>query len=342
MNNTEFKKAFDDVSPDMYMQTRILANIKDKKKKKHFPLKPVIGGVTALVLAAVVFTAVNNKQPEYVDRPFSVLAVEASDDIVISKEIEENAISLPNSMRLTNEKRDGEVVSSEMDTGFYVDGYDIDYVQYSSENGSFYYTDFMKMICDLENDEYYSAVIDVSDEDAKTVNSWINEHRSALNVDRAAFKEYIKTHDVSEYFKGKSDDPEDYFVEFNKCSEIVGYEDHDGYAFFLISIEKNDSYYDGSGTNYDFKGELTLKRYDVSEETFKKYYPDEDFIALSSPVYSPDQAISVLLNNPDMDKSELPGDEITIIVTFKDGKKAKKVVTVAFDSDGYAQFAYKN
>lgn len=340
MSNTQFKKAFDDVSPDMYMQTRILANIKDKKKK-HFPFKALIGGAVALVLAAGIFTAVYYNTPKYVDRPFSVMVVDASDDMVISKEIEEEAMNLPNGMRLTNEEEDGEVVSSEDDSGFYISGDDIDYVQYSSENGSFYYVDFMRMICDLENDDYYSAVIPVSDEDAETVNQWINERRSALNVDRAAFKEYIKTHDVSEYFKEKSDDPEDYFVEFNKCSEVAGYEDHNGYAFFLVSIDKNESYYDGTGINYDFKSELTVKRYDVSEETFKKYYPDEDFIALSSPAYSPDQAIYALLDNPDMDKSELPGDEITIIVTFKDGKKAKKVITVSFDEEGYAQFACK-
>lgn len=41
MSNTEFKKAFDNVEPDVYMQSRILATVKDKKKK-HFPLKPVL------------------------------------------------------------------------------------------------------------------------------------------------------------------------------------------------------------------------------------------------------------------------------------------------------------
>lgn len=338
MSNTKFKKAFDDVSPDMYMETRILANLKENKKKKHFPLKPVIGTVTALVLAAGIFTAVSYKQPEYVDRPFSVMAVDASDDIVISKEIEENAISLPNGMQLTNEERDGEVVSSENDLGFYVSGDDIDYVQYSSENGSFYYTDFMKMICDMENNDYYSAVVYVSDEDAEMIKSWINERRTALNVDKSAFIEYMKTHDVSQYFNGTADDLEDYFVGFYPCSQIAGYEDYDGYAFFVLSAEKNADYYDGTGI---IKGELTVKTYDVSEETFKKYYPDEDFISLSSVVYSPDNAIYALLDNPDMDKSELPGDEIIIIAAFKDGKKAKKVITVSYDSEGYAQFAYK-
>lgn len=42
-----------------------------------------------------------------------------------------------------------------------------------------------------------------------------------------------------------------------------------------------------------------------------------------------------------MKLSELPEDEITIIVTFKDGKKAKKVITVSFDDNGDAVFAYK-
>lgn len=339
MKNTEFKKAFDNVTPDIYMETRILANIKDKKKKPSF-LKPVICGTVALALAAGIFSAAQYEN-RYVDRPFSVMVVDASDDMVISKELSENTVTMPNGMRLTNDKKDGEIVSSENDGGFYVTGDDIDYIQYSSENGSFYFTDYMKMIDDMENNTYYSAVIYVSDNDAEKINNWINTRKSSVNVEREALREYMKTNDLSEYFKGKSDDLEKYFVEFHKCADLIGYEDNSGYAFFLVDTEKNDSYYDGTGINFGEKGELTVKRYDISEDVFNKYYPDENFILMSSVCYSPDNAILALLENPDMDKSELPGDEITIIVNFKDGKKAKKVVTVTYDSEGYAQFAYK-
>ncbi len=57
--------------------------------------------------------------------------------------------------------------------------------------------------------------------------------------------------------------------------------------------------------------------------------------------YYPHRAADALLENPDMKKSELPGDEITVTVTFKDGKKARKVITVSFDDEGYAQFSLK-
>ena len=67
----------------------------------------------------------------------------------------------------------------------------------------------------------------------------------------------------------------------------------------------------------------------------------EDVLNLSSVYYQPEKAVDTLLADPDTDKSELPVDEVTITVTFQDGKKARKVITVSFDSKGAAHFAYK-
>ena len=67
----------------------------------------------------------------------------------------------------------------------------------------------------------------------------------------------------------------------------------------------------------------------------------EDVLNLSSVYYQPEKAVDTLLADPDTDKSELPVDEVTITVTFQDGKKARKTVNVSFDKDGVAQFVMK-
>lgn len=67
----------------------------------------------------------------------------------------------------------------------------------------------------------------------------------------------------------------------------------------------------------------------------------EDILNLSSVYYQPEKAVDTLLADPDTDKSELPVDEVTITVTFQDGKKARKTVNVSFDKDGVAQFVMK-
>ena len=51
--------------------------------------------------------------------------------------------------------------------------------------------------------------------------------------------------------------------------------------------------------------------------------------------------MDTILADPDTDKSELPVDEVTITVTFQEGKKARKTVNVSFDKDGVAQFVMK-
>lgn len=332
MSNTDFKKAFDNVAPDMYMETRILANIKDKKSKKHFPLKAVISGAVALALAAGCFGGIQYKTA-YTDRPFSVMVVDASDDEVIAKEICEDAISLPHLQLLYNEEDSSVSESNDNEISFSVSGDDIDFVQYKSESGYFYYFDEAKMLYDQENRDFYSIVIPVTDEEAEEITGWINGHN--VNVETGALKEYMKTHDLSKYFGNNTVNLEDYWVYFEKCADTIGYENENGYAFFLIEEERGIEYYKIDTDS----NELMVKNYDISEETRNKYYRDE--AVLMSIAYSPQNAVSALLDNPDINKSELPGDKITITVTFKDGKRAKKIITVSFDDEGYAQFALK-
>lgn len=331
MSNTEFKKAFDSVEPDACMETRLLEKIKTSKKK-HFPLKSVLCGALALAVAVGCAGGIHYKTA-YTDRPFSVIVVSASDEITNSAVIGDKDISLP---ELTVEASADSSVYTDNNAGFAVSGDDIDYIQYKSENGYFFYADELKMIRDKLNGDYYAAVIPVSDSDAERIN-FLLKSKSVESV----FDDYVSSHNVSEYFSGISTDMNNYQVEFLKCSDEIGYDDKDGYAFFLTDLSRVMDYYSGTGIAANGAETLTVDRYEIPQVELEKYYTDDEILKMTSVGYQPQAAVEALLDDPDMDKSTLPSDEITITVTFKDGKKAKKVITVSFDSNGSAHFAYK-
>ncbi len=335
MSDTEFKKAFDSVKPDPYMESRVLEKIKTSKKK-HFPLKPVLSGVLALAIIAAGAGGIHYKTT-YTDRPFSIIVVSASDEITDSAVIGDKEIFLPELTVDAYADSSGDTgVYTDNNAGFAVSGDDIDYVQYKCENGYFFYADELKMIRDMLNGDYYAAVIPVSDADAQNINGQLKS-KSAETV----FDDYASSHDVSEYFSGISTDLYDYQVEFLKCSDVIGYDDKDGYAFFLTDLADTSEYFSGTGVVANGVDTLTVDRYDISNEVLERHYSADGILMLTNVGYQPQAAVDALLDDPDMDKSTLPGDEITITVTFKDGKKAKKVITVSFDNEGTAHFAYK-
>lgn len=335
MSNTEFKKAFDSVEPDTCMEIRLLEKIKTSKKKK-FPLKPVLCGALALAVFVGCIGGIHYKTT-YTDRPFSVIVVSASDEITNSAVIGDKDISLPNLTVESNVESSGDTgVYTDNNAGFAVSGDDIDYIQYKSENGYFFYADELKMIRDKLNGDYYAAVIPVSDTDAKNINFLLKNS----NAD-TVFDDYVSSHNVSEYFSGISTDMNNYQVEFLKCSDEIGCDDKEGYAFFLTDLSRVMDYYSGTGIVANGAETLTVDRYDIPQDMLEKYYTEDEILMMTSVGYQPQAAVDALLDDPDMDKSKLPSDEITITVTFKDGKKAKKVITVSYDSDGTAHFAYK-
>lgn len=339
MSNTPFKKAFDDITPDLYMQTRILANIKDKRKK-HFPIKGVLSGMVALALVAGCFGGIHyaTAKDEYVDRPFSIMVVDASEDIPITEELGEDTLIFP-SMFIEvakNENGDGipvERVSGYDDGGFAVTGDDIELVQYKCENGGFVYFDMLKMEYDIQNQNFYQIIIPVDAKDAEEVNQYIEE--SIMNSETTALRKYMENHDVSEYFNDE-ENLADYWVYFGKECDYLGPDNNSqNYAFFLYNSDNYSIDYVQDAENFD-SNEVTVKMYPVSTEHLSEDWKD----ALKGYVsYFPDTM--PLTENPDMKYSELPEDEITIIATYKDGKKAKRVVTVSFNDEGYAQFAFK-
>lgn len=343
MKNTRFKQAYNAVLPDAYMESRLWENIKDKKKKR-FPFKAVISCALAFAVVAAGAGGIYYKNT-FTDRPFSVMVVSASDEITNRAELSESAVAMPQIKIDSYAGSDGSsVVTTDYATGgFAVKGDDIDYIQYKSKNGYFLYYDDLKRIYDTVNGNYYTAVIPVSDDDAEKINDFLNEIGDdyVLNTENSALENYMKTHDLSEYFGKSGIDLSDYSVEFSKCSDIIGYESEPGYAFFVVDYEKDNTYRSGTGPMFDGMDTLTVQTYDIPQDELQKFYTEEDILNLSSVYYQPEKAVDTLLADPDTDKSELPVDEVTITVTFQDGKKARKTVNVSFDKDGVAQFVMK-
>ena len=166
MSNTEFKKAFDDVSPDMFMQTRILANIKSKKKRR-FPLKAVISAALALVVVVACVGSISYKSM-YTDRPFSVMVVDASDDMHVTEEISAGSISLPilnieydpqgawSTNNITGESGYAPSVGVSSQCGLAVSGDDIASVRYECQNDMLTYGYTAKKTLDIAQKLYES------------------------------------------------------------------------------------------------------------------------------------------------------------------------------------------
>lgn len=331
--NTEFKKAFNSVEPDAYMESRIWENIKDKKKRR-FPLKAVISFVLAVAVTASCAGGIYYKT-SYTNRPFSVMVAYAEDGEDNYVELESGSVYLPQFSVNANTNW----VNVNNENGFSVYAENIKSVQYKSENGSFIYADQYRIIKEQINRTYYSAVIPVSDNDADEINIFVKNYTA-----QAALEDYMERHDVSAYFSGSVDDVNGYQVDFMKCEDVIGYNTEPGYAFFLFDLDKVNDYYLVSGElSPDGADSVTVNVCDVPQEVIEKSsYSDLIFnLKLGEVGYYPTAVTETLLDDPDADKSKLPSDKITITVTFNDGKKARKTIYISYDSSGAAQFVMK-
>lgn len=258
----------------IYMEMRILANIKEKRKKP-FTIKAVLSGALALAVAVGCFGGIQyKKQNMYVDRPFSVMVVDASEDVPITTELGDTDVVIPN-LQIVNEE-DG-TLSAESDVGFYVTGDDVDFVQYQSNTGNFYGYDIQKDLYDKQNRNYYTAVIPVPDDEAQEMVKYI--YNQKMNPETAGIKYYAQTHDLSEYFSGEDVDFNDYWVYFEKCSDMVGYENEDGY--YNVVIHNGNSVM-GVNYSYDREGNVISEEYNVNGKKIEYNYTyDEDGKILS-------------------------------------------------------------
>lgn len=318
------KEAIDDIKPDAYMKTRIMAKIEEpKKKSRKNILKPIVScTLTLAVLAGVgTYSMTREKEPtttqtstaKALNHNFNIVAYAQEDDKVKEKAtLSNDIISLP-SYKLKMEKVNGDVqVSYDNSVGFNIDkNANIKKVTFESEKGYFQFTNQDLYFSQMKKGNYYVDIELTKDEQDKYVSTLEDANEDEV---KAIYNEIAKSRDLSKYFGTNS--------------------------------QNTDLYSFSSGTSKD-KTVITLTNKKLHDEIFK--YDKKITVSVddlqkelneNSLWYDNQNAIDTLLRNPDMPFEKLEGDTITVTAEFKDGQQATKKIKTSFNSKGELQLQY--
>lgn len=318
------KEAIDDIKPDAYMKTRIMAKIEEpKKKSRKNILKPIVSCTLALAVLAGVgtYSMTREKEPtttqtstaKALNHNFNIVAYAQEDDKVKEKaKLSNDIISLP-SYKLKMEKVNGDVqVSYDNSVGFNIDkNANIKKVTFESEKGCFQFTNQDLYFSQMKKGNYYVDIELTKDEQDKYVSTLEDANEDEV---KAIYNEIAKSRDLSKYFGTNS--------------------------------QNTDLYSFSSGTSKD-KTVITLTNKKLHDEIFK--YDKKITVSVddlqkelneNSLWYDNQNAIDTLLRNPDMPFEKLEGDTITVTAEFKDGQQATKKIKTSFNSKGELQLQY--
>lgn len=318
------KEAIDDIKPDAYMKTRIMAKIEEpKKKSRKNILKPIVSCTLALAVLAGVgtYSMTREKEPtttqtstaKALNHNFNIVAYAQEDDKIKEKAtLSNDIISLP-SYKLKMEKVNGDVqVSYDNSVGFNIDkNANIKKVTFESEKGCFQFTNQDLYFSQMKKGNYYVDIELTKDEQDKYVSTLEDANEDEV---KAIYNEIAKSRDLSKYFGTNS--------------------------------QNTDLYSFSSGTSKD-KTVITLTNKKLHDEIFK--YDKKITVSVddlqkelneNSLWYDNQNAIDTLLRNPDMPFEKLEGDTITVTAEFKDGQQATKKIKTSFNSKGELQLQY--
>lgn len=318
------KETIDDIKPDAYMKTRIMAKIEEpKKKSRKNILKPIVSCTLAFAVLAGVgtYSMTREKEPtttqtstaKALNHNFNIVAYAQEDDKVKEKaKLSNDIISLP-SYKLKMEKVNGDVqVSYDNSVGFNIDkNANIKKVTFESEKGCFQFTNQDLYFSQMKKGNYYVDIELTKDEQDKYVSTLEDANEDEV---KAIYNEIAKSRDLSKYFGTNS--------------------------------QNTDLYSFSSGTSKD-KTVITLTNKKLHDEIFK--YDKKITVSVddlqkelneNSLWYDNQNAIDTLLRNPDMPFEKLEGDTITVTAEFKDGQQATKKIKTSFNSKGELQLQY--
>lgn len=318
------KEAIDDIKPDAYMKTRLMAKIEEpKKKSRKNILKPIVSCTLALaVLAGVgtygmtrekVPTTTQTSTAKALNHNFNIVAYAQEDGEVKEKAtLSNDIISFP-SYKLKVENVNGDVQISYSNTmGFKIDkNANIEKVTFESEKGYFEFTDYDLWFSQIKNGNYYVDIELTKDEQDKYLSTLEESHENEV---KAIYNEIAKSRDLSKYFGDKS--------------------------------QNTDLYSFAYGTRKD-KPVITLTNKKLHDKIFKrdrKITVNADGLQKelneNALWYDSENATDTLLKNPDMPFEKLEGDTITVTAEFKDGQQATKKIKTLFNSKGELQLQY--
>lgn len=318
------KEAIDDIKPDAYMKTRLMAKIEEpKKKSRKNILKPIVSCTLALAVLAGVGTygMTREKEPtttqtstaKALSHNFNIVAYAQEDDKVKEKAtLSNDIISLP-SYKLKMEKVNGDVqVSYDNSVGFNIDkNANIKKVTFESEKGYFQFTNQDLYFSQMKKGNYYVDIELTKDEQDKYVSTLEDANEDEV---KAIYNEIAKSRDLSKYFGTNSQNTDLYSFSYGTRKDKT--------VITLTNKKLHDEIF-----KYDRK--ITVSVDDLQKEL------NENALW-----YDNQNAIDTLLKNPDTPFEKLEGDTITVTAEFKDGQQATKKIKTSFNSKGELQLQY--
>lgn len=318
------KEAIDDIKPDAYMKTRLMAKIEEpKKKSRKNILKPIVSCTLALaVLAGVgtygmtrekVPTTTQTSTAKALNHNFNIIAYAQDNGKVEERAtLSNDVLSFP-SYKLKMEKVNGDVqVSYDNMVGFNIDkNANIKKVTFESEKGYFEFTNQDLYFSQMKKGNYYVDIELTKDEQDKYLSTLEESHENEV---KAIYNEIAKSRDLSKYFGTNSQNTELYSFAYGTRKDKP--------VITLTNKKLHDEIF-----KYDKK--ITVSVDDLQKELNE-----------NSLWYDNQNAIDTLLKNPDMPFEKLEGDTITVTAEFKDGQQATKKIKTSFNSKGELQLQY--
>ena len=326
----EYNELFDTIVPDEKLKNKVLDKV-DSKQKIPFSPKKFIAVAVALVLVIAggfgiyrtsLVDADNDEgttQQPKLSFPIIAYAKENESDVDV---ISEDDVTLTNIKITLDEGKDGYIVSAESsDEGLSVrSNEDIEAVIFECENGLFTYVDAPLRNYLVSQNKYYSAVIPITENEFNEYNTVLDESRCKETADlkEKFVKKLLSRKDCSQYIYDDNFD-------VSKISE----NEYSVYASDMAGADEK--YYDYCMLITNRNNTVSTLQDNTNTVTAKTYQPGDE---IGNVHYYPEYATEYLLNNPDVDFSELPTDNIKITVKFKNGQSAVKEIITQFNSDG--------
>lgn len=326
----EYKELFDTIKPDSELMYDTFNKADKNKKSPAFMPRKVVAA--ALVMAVLVvgggfgihqLTAPKMIEPgenatgTVDDLPssdfFTITAFASDDENAEIKTLSPDDITLMDYKIELKKNSDGYYVSGSGETDFQINAEDIKQVTFSSENGTFKYLDIPLMRYKESLGEYYAVRLPITKEEATEYLETIENGDFYNGYQQDFIQNIMESRDCSSYFGDNSTDLDLYSIDY---SDEFGVDE-----FLFINKEEGQQY-----VHFNKK------------ELVAKTYPGIDGIASVS--YSPDEAESYLLDNPETPYDKLPTGEITITVEFNSGQTVTQKLSCSFTADGTLMFSY--
>lgn len=326
----EYKALFDNIMPDSELMYDTFNKADEKKKTPAFMPRKVVAA--ALVMAVLVvgggfgihqLTApkmiehAENATGTVDDLPssdfFTITAFASDDEKAEIKTLSPDDITLMDYKIELRKDHYGYYISGSGETDFQINAEDIKQVTFSSENGTFKYLDIPMIRYKESLGEYYAVRLPITKEEATEYLETIENGDFYNGYQQDFIKNIMESRDCSSYFGDNSTDLDLYSIDY---SDEFGVDE-----FLFINKEEGQQY-----VHFNKK------------ELVAKTYPGIDGIASVS--YSPDEAESYLLDNPETPYDKLPTGEITITVEFNSGQTVTQKLSCSFTADGTLMFSY--